>query len=177
MKPREFSMVVPLAKLGQLAQDHVLAAGPEARAALAIRFGIEAIERLEAAVSVERIPGGAQLTGALVADVVQACVVSGEPVPARIAHALDLRFEPAPADTGEIELDPDALDVLHIEGDTIDIGEAVAQSLALALDPYPRADGATLAKARRLLLSEEEAEALAAAEKARANPFAKLRPE
>jgi hypothetical protein len=30
------------------------------------------------------------------------------------------------------------------EGDAIDIGEAVAQQLALALDPYPRAPGASL---------------------------------
>ena len=34
----------------------------------------------------------------------------------------------------------EALDVLPIEQDSIDLGEAVAQSLFLALDPYPRAD-------------------------------------
>ncbi|MGL6043831.1 MAG: YceD family protein [Sandaracinobacteroides sp.] len=176
MTVREFSVVVPLARLGSLAQEHVLDADPGQRLALAKRFGIAAVDRLHAKLFVERVAGGARLTGLLEADVVQSCVVSGEPVPAAIREVLDLRFEPAP-EAEEIELDPDALDVLHIEGDRIDIGEAAAQSLALALEPYPRADPQTLAKARRLLLSEEEAQALAAGEKAAANPFAKLRPQ
>jgi uncharacterized metal-binding protein YceD (DUF177 family) len=176
MAARELSMPVPLARLGALAQDHMLEASAEQRAALARRFGIQSVDRLVARVAVERVPDGAWMSGRLEADVVQSCVVSGEPVPAHLVEELDLRFEPAP-EVPELELDPDALDVLHIEGDSIDIGEAVAQSLALALEPYPRADAETLASARRLLLSEEEAEALAAGEKAAASPFARLRRE
>jgi hypothetical protein len=39
----------------------------------------------------------------------------------------------------EIDLSPgDDDDPEPIEGDSIDIGEAVAQQLSLALDPYPR---------------------------------------
>jgi uncharacterized metal-binding protein YceD (DUF177 family) len=174
---REFAHVVPLQRLGVLPEDHLLSASADERAALARRFGLLAIDRFDAQVSVERLPGGARLLGRLSADVVQSCVVSGEPVPAHLDEALDLRFEPPPAEESDVELDPDALEVVHIEGDAIDIGEAVAQSLALALDPWPRADAETLAKARRLLLSEEEAEALAASEKAAASPFAKLRRE
>ena len=65
--------------------------------------------------------------------------------------------------------------MLPIEGRSIDLGEAAAQSLGLALDPYPRAGAEALAAARRRLLSEEAAAEREAAEKARANPFAVLK--
>ena len=41
------------------------------------------------------------------------------------------------------------MDVIFYEGETIDIGEAVAETLSLSLDPYPRAPGAeTVLQAR-----------------------------
>ena len=60
----------------------------------------------------------------------------------------------------EIELTDDQLDELPLEGDTLDLGELVAQSLALALDPWPRAPKEIRAAAARHLISEAEAEAL-----------------
>jgi uncharacterized metal-binding protein YceD (DUF177 family) len=107
--------------------------------------------------------------------VVQSCVVSGEPVPAHVDEPLELRFEPLDEGRDEIELEADALDVMPVDGDAIDLGEALAQALAVALDPYPRAAPDVLAKARQLLMSEEEAEARAEAAKASANPFAALK--
>jgi hypothetical protein len=52
----------------------------------------------------------------------------------------------------------------------------VAQSLGLALDPYPRAPDEVRAAVARFVISEAEAEALRALDKAAANPFAALRP-
>ncbi len=75
----------------------------------------------------------------------------------------------------EVELAGTDLDVLPLEGDALDLGEAVAQSLGLALDPYPRASDEVRAAAARFVLSEAEAEAIAAADKAAASPFAALR--
>ncbi len=171
----EFSHRIPLEKLSSRAQDHSLEADVAARAALAARFDLIAIDRLIAQVSVEKQGRGALLAGRLEADVVQRCALSGEPVPAHVAETLTLRFEPEQAEPGEIELEASALDVLAVEDGAVDIGEAVAQSLFLALDPYPRADEAVLARVRALILSEEEAEAAEADAKAKASPFAVLK--
>jgi uncharacterized metal-binding protein YceD (DUF177 family) len=47
-------------------------------------------------------------------------------------------------ESSEIVLDGDAEPVEPLDDGMIDIGEAVAQQLSLALDPFPRAPGATL---------------------------------
>jgi uncharacterized metal-binding protein YceD (DUF177 family) len=172
-----FSLQVPLARLGPRPLTYVLEADTAQCAALAARFDLESISRLQAQVDVVRAGAGASLTGTLLADVVQHCVVSGEPVPAHVSETLELKFEPAPDTAEDLELEADALDVLPVESDAIDLGEAVAQSLFLALDPYPRADPAAIAEARRLLKTEAEIEAAVAAEKAAASPFAKLKRE
>jgi uncharacterized metal-binding protein YceD (DUF177 family) len=177
MTTRDFSHVVALAKLSPRPQPHHLVAGEAARAALAARFGLQSIGRLEAWLDVSRSRDGAALTGRMVADVVQTCVVSGEPVPAHVEEDLALRFEPADESGEELELESDALDVLPTDGDAIDLGEAVAQSLALALDPWPRAPDEVVEQARRHLTTEAEAEAQAEADKKAANPFSKLRPQ
>jgi hypothetical protein len=44
-----------------------------------------------------------------------------------------------------------------IEGGSIDLGEAVAETMALALDPYPRAPGAEAALRAAGVLTEDEA--------------------
>jgi uncharacterized metal-binding protein YceD (DUF177 family) len=172
---REWSVLVQLVRLSPRAQEYPLSAPEAARAALARRFGLQRIDRLEGQLAVLRAGEGARATGRLVADVVQTCVVSGEPVPAHLNEPLDLRFEAVDPDAVEIELEPDALDVMPVEGDAIDLGEAIAQALAVALDPYPRASPEVLAKVRGLLLSEEEAEAQAEADKAAGNPFSVLK--
>lgn len=177
MSGPEFSHRVPVDKLSPRAQPLALTAGAEARAALAARFDLISIDRLEATLELVRRGRGAEVTGRLEADVVQRCVVSGEPVPAHVRELLALRFEPPTEAEGDIELEAEALDTLPVEDGAIDVGEAVAQSLLLALDPYPRADEATLARVRAHLLSEEEAEARAEAAKAAASPFAKLKPQ
>jgi hypothetical protein len=41
-----------------------------------------------------------------------------------------------------VELGEAELDVMFYDGATIDLGEAVAQTLALHLDPYPRSPDA-----------------------------------
>ena len=109
------------------------------REALARRFAIEAIDRLEAEVALDREGGAVTANGRIEADVVQACAVSGEPVKTRLAEPFALRFvrsEPAHGADEEIELAADDLDEVIYEGNQVDLGEAVAQSLSLAIDPY-----------------------------------------
>ena len=118
------------------------------RAALAARFAIEAIDRLDASLEIDLLHGGmVRVRGSYRAAVVQNCVVTLEPVPAVIEEAVEMIFSPeeSVADAGPVtviwgEDDPPET----IRNGSIDLGEAVAQQLALALDPYPRAPDADL---------------------------------
>ena len=140
----EFSRRVELARLGALEAVHPIAAKVEEREALARRFGLLSLDRLKAEIRLQRLARGiVRLSGRLGADVVQACVVSLEPV----ASVLELDFtvlygSAEPSKTVMVDLETD--DAEPFDGDAIDIGEAVVQQLALALDPYPRAPGASL---------------------------------
>ena len=170
----EFSRPVRLDTLGERPVERAIEADEPERAALAARFDLLALERLEGRFAIARQAGGVVVTGEVDADVRQSCVVSGEPVATRIREAVDLRFvrEAAPDEADEIELAGQDLDTLPLEGESIDLGEIAAETMALALPPFPRADDAALAEARRSLLSEEEAARLSAAAN---NPFAKLK--
>ena len=58
-------------------------------------------------------------------------------MPVRIDEPLALRFVPAAEpEEEELELAESDLDEIPFEGHVFDLGEAVAQSLALAIDPY-----------------------------------------
>lgn len=124
--------------------DFSVVAGPDERAALARRFGLESIGRLEAALRLTRMPrtGRLRLQGDLVADVVQTCVVSLEPVPAHIEVPFEVVYERAsgPGDATEVVIESEDEPEPLFE-DILDLGEVVAEELALALDPYPRAPG------------------------------------
>jgi uncharacterized metal-binding protein YceD (DUF177 family) len=138
----EFSRTVDTTRLPRDELVQEIAATPAERAALAARFDLVDLARLEARVRLRRLPGGMfRLTADLDADATQTCVVTLEPVAARVTERFTLLFGTV-ADTGEIELDGDGETVEPLADGTIDLGEAVAQQLSLALDPYPRAPGA-----------------------------------
>lgn len=128
-----------------------LVADEAERAALAQRFDIVRIDRLEAELVLHREAGGVvNAAGTLTADVVQSCAVSAEDLPVAIREPLALRFVPASHDhtpDEEIELDAEELDEIEYEGAHFDLGEAVAQSVALAIDPF--AVGPEAEEARR----------------------------
>lgn len=141
----EFSRLFRLDELGGASRAVNIEATEAERAALAERFDLIGIGRLEVAAELVHDGDSVIATGRLQADVVQACVASGDPVSASIAEAFTLRFvrERAVDDPDEeMELDEGDLDELHYEGSAIDLGEAAAQTLALALDPFPRSPDA-----------------------------------
>ena len=138
-----------------------LEARPPEREALARRFDLVAVESLTASFAVRREHAGLTARGRVTADVVQACSITGEPVATRIDERADLLFVPAgPAAEAEVELSADALDTIVYEGREIDLGEAAAETMALALDPFPRAPGADRALREAGVLTEEEARPL-----------------
>lgn len=131
----------------------VLESGPEERAALAERFGIVAIAAMRGEVQCVRDGAVVNAHGRLTARITQTCAISGEDIEATIDEVLYLRFVPATPLVAtaedeieielELELDAAALDEIAYEGTAFDLGEALAQSLALAIDPFatgPAAD-------------------------------------
>lgn len=176
MTTSEFSRTLRIHEIGAPVRHESLTATPAECAALAARFELIALDALTAELDVHRSAGAIRVAGRLQARGAQACVVSAEAVPFDLDDAIEVNFsDGARVADEEIELTDDQLDELPLEGDTLDLGELVAQSLALALDPWPRAPEEIRAAAARHLISEAEAEALAAADKAAANPFAALK--
>ena len=114
-----------------------LAADEAEREALASRFGLVSIGRLEAEVSLEADDEAVDAQGTFSADIVQACAVTGDDLPVTIAEPISLRFVPeAVVEEEEVELEEEDLDEIPYYGTAFDLGEAIAQSLALAIDPY-----------------------------------------
>jgi len=118
------------------------------RHALAEELGIPEVQELTADVHVRRLPGEAiAVEGSLAAVVVQADVVTLEPVRQSLDETLELTLVPAETAAEEQpeagEGDADAPDLYH--NGRIDLGALTAEHLALALDPYPRAPGVEFA--------------------------------
>jgi uncharacterized metal-binding protein YceD (DUF177 family) len=168
----EFSRRIPVGEVPARGADYQIEAGPEERAALARRFGLQDIARLSAKLRLQPIGGGPllRLTGTLAAEVTQTCGVSLAPVPAWVEADLEMTFGPA----GEEEDDDEEEEIdLDFHGDdppdpfvdgAVDLGEAVAEHLSLALDPFPRAPDAVY----------DPPETAAAPVEEKANPFAVL---
>ena len=160
MSEAEFSRLVRIDTIGDQPRAMTIAAEPAERGALARRFGLVAIDRLEAEVSLHRNGQDVVANGRIVADVVQSCVITDVPVPAKVDAPFVLTFRtdaPAAPKDDEIELGDEEMDVVFYDGGAIDVGEAVAQTLALSLDPYPRAPEAAAALREAGVKDEGEA--------------------
>jgi len=138
---------------GITAEPVRLSANEAERAALAKRFSIVSIERLEAELSLEADGAVVTASGRMRAAIVQSCAVSGEDLPVTISEDITIRFVPADMleaseEDEEIEVDADDLDDIAYHGTSFDLGEAVAQSLALAIDPFATGPEAEAARER-----------------------------
>ncbi len=161
----EFSRVERLDTIGGEERQVTIAADADERAALARRFGLVALDRLSADFAIRRDAAAVIACGHVSAAVVQSCTVTGVPLHASVEEDVTLRFvEPTTAGGGdeEIELSGDALDTIEIEGGGIDLGEAAAETMALALDPFPRSPDAAAVLKQAGVISEEEAGAFGA---------------
>ena len=132
-------------------------------AALATRFGLVAVHSLEAALTL--IVEGEEIaaTGPMRAAIVQSCAVSGDDLPVDIEEDVSVRFVPlagmeASEEDEEIELDAEDLDDIPYEGTSFDLGEAIAQSLALAIDPFACGPDADTVRREQGLIEEGESD-------------------
>ncbi|MET0250211.1 MAG: DUF177 domain-containing protein [Sphingobium sp.] len=161
----EFSRPVRADQIDRAAEVTTIGANAAERAALAKRFGLIALDRLEADYSLTREGDGVLARGRMRATLAQPCVATAAPVPETIATDFTLRFvsdRATAAEGEEIELDVEDYDIIGYDGLSLDMGEAVAETMALAMEPYPRAPDADTVLRAAGVLTEEQASPFAA---------------
>ncbi len=153
----EFARPHPLDRIGAGESRETVLADEGERARLARRFGLIAIESLAADYRLRREGDAVRASGHLSARVTQTCVATGDPVPAAVEEDFDLRFVPEPSgEEDEVEVDSGELDTVFYTGGTVDLGEAAAETLALALDPFPRSPRAAEVLKEAGVVGEDE---------------------
>lgn len=133
-----------LAELETAPQEMTFTATEAECAALAQRFDILKVVSLTATATLRGASGGATADLTLTAEVEQKSVISLEPVREQVSETWRVRYltprmaAPETEDAGAVDIDSEEDDIEVIEGESIDIGETIAQQLSVALDPYPR---------------------------------------
>jgi uncharacterized metal-binding protein YceD (DUF177 family) len=157
----EFSRRVRLARIGAEPYRQRISASEEERAALARRFDLASLDRLEAAV--ELIPHRERtilLRADFEAAFEQRCIVTLDPIEGVLAERFELLYGPPEVEESADRLIGEDVAFEPLAGDMIDIGEAVAQEFSLALPAFPRCPDS------RVETSSDPAAA--------SNPFARL---
>lgn len=157
-----------VSEIGEAGLDVKREATAEERQALATQLDILGCNRLVARYRILAAPDGRfKVEGMLEAELVQACVVTLDPVTQRMSEPIRIEFRPKTQIEPEEESEhqvfvPD--DPEPIENNRLGIGRVICEIAASALDPYPRAADAAL----------EPGEGKAAPADSKANPFAAL---
>ncbi len=172
----EIERVVDLEKLGPAGTALEIATSESERAALAKRFGFLGLPAFSARMTVDRKPGGRIVVeGRLKGRIVQACILSLDPVTQELDDAFRLVF----AEDVDEERDPESGEALlnangdapePLTGNMLDVGEIAAEQLSLTADPYPRRPGIRLED----VLPKPKGGARRAAPEPRRHPFAGL---
>jgi uncharacterized metal-binding protein YceD (DUF177 family) len=139
----ELHRPVPADRVGAAGLEVTVEANEAECAALARRMQVPTVLALRCEFRLVRLTTNCVLAeGRLQAKVVQTCVVSLDDFTATIDEHFRVRFVPAGQESDDP--DPEADDEIGYAGGALDLGEAAAEQLALALDPYPRAPGAVM---------------------------------
>ena len=150
-QPPIFDAIVRIDNLPASGRSINVDANEAERAAIAEAMQIVSVERFAATLSIVPLRGGLRAQGHLDAAVTQASVVSFEPVAETVSEDIDRVFLPAakdshaPAPGAEVFIDLENDDFPdHIDGPEVDLSALLLETLALALDPYPRLPGESL---------------------------------
>ena len=155
MSDAPLSRIYNLGRLGQTGDAVTLETDGEERAALALAAGILEVPKFATRITLTKLsPTRFEIRYGLAAEILQACVVTLEPLTARITRdfSRELHFTPnlrRPAEEigkkeiivtpGDEEL-PDEIGSLHY-----DLAGPLLEEFLLAIDPYPRAPGVEFA--------------------------------
>jgi uncharacterized protein DUF177 involved in 23S rRNA accumulation len=139
----ELHRPIAVERVGPAGLDVMVEATATECAAVARRMNLPAVLALTCLFHLERATAGTLLAyGKLAARIVQTCVISLEDFTATIEERFAVRCVPEGEESDDT--DPEALDEISYADGILDLGEAAAEQLALALDPYPRAPDAVL---------------------------------
>ena len=145
-----FDAVVRIDRLPSAGRSVSVDLDAETLATLANALKVTSVESFKAELTVVPFRGGIRAQGRLSARVEQPSVVSFEPVFQDIDEAVDRIFLPepaghAPAPGSEVFVDLEDDDFPdHIDGPEVDLSALLVETLALALDPYPRRPGESI---------------------------------
>ena len=139
----EFTRKLAIDRIGPAGHEVVVEANASELAALATRLQLPAVSALTCCFRLRRAPSDTFIAeGWLEAIVTQTCVVSLEDFAAPVSDHFVVHFVPARRERDDI--DPESPDEIPYSDGVIDLGEAAAEQLALALDPWPRKPDASL---------------------------------
>jgi uncharacterized metal-binding protein YceD (DUF177 family) len=165
--PHGFRRLVAVAKVGESGLAQTIEAKSGEHEKIAEYLDLAAVRSLKADIKLSRWRGkGLRVNGKMTAEVTQSCVVTLDPVEAKVEAEFERRFLPdddLTRDEGsehEVFVDPEGEDPPEPLGRDVDLGEILVEELALNLDPYPRKPGVEF--------HDDAAKA------SRENPFAKL---
>jgi hypothetical protein len=133
----EFSRPLQVDRVPALGSHERIAADEKERVALAKRLGLPKLHSLGGLL--KAVPwrgGGLKITGTLRAEVDQVSIISLETFTSTLEYAIERYFLSSRAGNPTAEEDVDI-----IEHGIVDLGEILAETMALELDPYPRKEG------------------------------------
>ncbi len=143
----EFSRVFNLDKIGQLAYKYEIKAASEELEQLSKRFNLLSIKAFYASFEITkaRKRGEYEVHARVVAEVIQACIVTLQEVPDYLEFEYKLNLVEGDEDRFHDDLDWHAeaekeYDLEFYQNNEVDFGEITSQYLSLELNPYPRAD-------------------------------------
>lgn len=146
------SFPVNIARLPQKGMPVRIEADDKQRAALADAHGLEAVKSYVADLTVTAWKRhGIRVAGKVKAKIVQTCVVTLEPLDAKIDESIEALFLPEDSKLGRLGFEAGGEIILDAEGDDapetfsgdyIDVGALGEEFFGLAIDPYPRKQGA-----------------------------------
>lgn len=148
--PPLFDAVIRIDRLPAAGRDLKLSLDAPTRAALAETLKLDAIHAFDATLTIVPLRGGIRAQGRLSARIVQPSVVTFEPVTQDVDEPIDRVFLPEaqahkPTPGSEVFVDLDDEDFPdHIDGPEVDLSALLIETLALAIDPYPRQPGESL---------------------------------
>ena len=144
-------------RLPQKGLPVVIEADARQRQALAEAHRLVSVERFRAELLVTQWKrNGVKVSGHVEADITQECIVTLDPLQAKIDETVEGLFLPEDSKLGrlgfegggEIHVDAEGPDSPEtFSGDTIDVGALAEEFFGLGIDPYPRKPGATLPRA------------------------------
>ena len=151
-------------KVRAIPEHFVLRTTELEREALAKRFSVSSVAALSATIALQETDEGIAAMGTLDAEIVQPCAVTRDDFGYAVQECVALLFVSGDQATlyeedEEVELDSAAPDEIEYDGDEFDLGEALAQTLGLAIDPYREGPEADKARAAAGIESDEEVDA------------------